>query len=446
MRIDTIIESTLKNSQLKRVRIKVDPAQLLMQNFHMVDSYEGYILEEDGDMIKVLMMNLPDEFDPIQTVDRKHVSDCSGDNTQLITKVLRQLEKEGITTDNPTYQKIRNTTSSDFVDQFLRELGYDDKRLIELYKAISTEPVTEGVASTLKNITGSITKANPQIQAVSKLAGNLAKVPGLVVGRNNIIGRVAKFIDPTSSGFMKTETLLAAANKHQSNSEDALQKGTPVFVGKLPNDILKDAGQSDDITYQISGLIGPRTEEKVPLSLKIDNVYPLPVKERFEVYLDYPDLHNPSKVGIIYLIDNKSGHRYPYPVKVQDLGNRIVVLYDEDAGKLIAADKKLSEIESAKDSLSKTEYQISGELETAFDMYRKAFRNIPELSTEKYDKDFKEIKDKFFPSFKKMGSANTRAALEKYLEPLGRDKSLTETGDATRAIAELKNALKAVLK
>ena len=74
MRIDGLIENTFKNTRLKRVRIKVDPSQMAPYGYEHVTSFEGYVLEENSNTIQVYMLNIPDEFDPVQTVDKKFVT------------------------------------------------------------------------------------------------------------------------------------------------------------------------------------------------------------------------------------------------------------------------------------------------------------------------------------------------------------------------------------
>jgi len=440
MRIDTLIESTLRNSQLKRVRIKVDPAQLLMQNFHMVDSYEGYILEEDGEDIKVFMLNLPDEFDPIQTVNRRHVSACKG-NSQITSKVLAQLEKEGVLPDNPTYQKIKNTTSSDFIDQFLRELGYDDKKLIEFYKSMSLEPVTEGIASKLKDI-GSVVKDIDPLQAVQKTTSGLAKVPGLIVGKDNIIGRVAKFIDPTGSGFMKVDSLLAGASeKYEKSRESNLRKGTPIFFGRLPG--FENAGQSDDIEYQISGMVGQEEKKKIPSSIKIENVYPLSVKNRFEVHLDYPTIYNPQKTGMVYLIHKTTGRiAEEYPVKIQDNKNRIVAVYDKERhdkikkSKPSAGEKLITDI----DTDSARQDIIANLVVNKLSAFMNAIKGV---SWQPRDAEaIISKRDNIVGNITSIGETTGLAALERAIEELMNDKTVTATTNPTAAINRLLEKLK----
>ena len=74
MRIDGLIENTLRNSRLRRVRVKVDPSQLVTQGYENVSSFEGYVLEECGTTVQVYLLNVPKEFDSIQNVNKKHVT------------------------------------------------------------------------------------------------------------------------------------------------------------------------------------------------------------------------------------------------------------------------------------------------------------------------------------------------------------------------------------
>ena len=74
MIIDGLIENTLKNTKLKRVRIKVDPSQLATYGYEHVTSFEGYVLYENNETVQVYMLNVPDQFDSVQTVDKQFVT------------------------------------------------------------------------------------------------------------------------------------------------------------------------------------------------------------------------------------------------------------------------------------------------------------------------------------------------------------------------------------
>lgn len=135
MKIDILLESRLQKSMLKRVRIKVDPTQIGgMHSMEMCSSYEGYVLEEDDTMVKVYLLNIPSEFDNIQTVDKRYVMPVSQELENGKLKILATLEKRGIAKDSPQAHQILQSNTIDFLESFLRQLGYEKDKLIELYR------------------------------------------------------------------------------------------------------------------------------------------------------------------------------------------------------------------------------------------------------------------------------------------------------------------------
>lgn len=314
MRIDTILESTLRNSKLKRVRVKIDPAQLVMQNYHMLDSYEGYVLEENLDTLKVYMLDLPDEFEPVQTVNKSHTEELpGGNNTNIIPRVLKQLEQEGVSCDNPAYQKIQNLHDAEFVDSYLRELGYDDKKLIEFYKKISLNPVYEGVADLIskgKNaIEGGILKGGQAARGLTSSglfkagemgAKGLASIPGLLVGKNNIIGRFAKFLQT-----FDVNELIKASEKYDSKDPTKIKEGSQIFIkfSVGPSKVLPDTRlvRIEGEEYQLSGVVQELHITDTDKSFRISVVHPHAFNSQYSASLSYPEIFNKQRIGQIVL-------------------------------------------------------------------------------------------------------------------------------------------------
>ena len=70
MQYSKVIEEGLKNTSLKRIRVKIDPAVVSKEcDFSKCNGYEGYILEENAGSLKVLVLtpdmtieDIPEEF------------------------------------------------------------------------------------------------------------------------------------------------------------------------------------------------------------------------------------------------------------------------------------------------------------------------------------------------------------------------------------------------
>ena len=137
MKIDVLLEGVLRKSMLKRVRIKVDPTQIEHSNMALCPSYEGYVLEECGEMLKVYVLDLPAEFNPIQNVNKKFITTPSDSRFLLIkNKLLKDVEKMGVASDSPQYGQLSNTDSIDTFEQLLRQAGLDQDKILTLYKDV----------------------------------------------------------------------------------------------------------------------------------------------------------------------------------------------------------------------------------------------------------------------------------------------------------------------
>jgi len=142
MRMDVLMEGVFKKTMLKRVRIKVDPTQIEHSNMALSPSYEGYVLEECGEMLKVYVLDLPSDFNPIQNVNKKFATTVqSAPNnrfSQIKGKLLEGVKRLGIAEDSPQFGQLSNTDSLDSFEQLLRQAGFNDMKLLELYKNIVT--------------------------------------------------------------------------------------------------------------------------------------------------------------------------------------------------------------------------------------------------------------------------------------------------------------------
>lgn len=328
MHIDRLIENTLRNSRLKRVRIKVDPSQLVTHGYEHVSSFEGYVLEESNTSVKVYLMNLPDEFDPVQVVDTKNVTavpeqPLAPNFKTFKQKVLSYLEKNNIQKDNPVFKQIENANNPEFIETYLKELNFDDKKLLALYKnLLCNEAIGDlgEIGSKLKGMAnlGAIQKGaqsfldNPLYKLGHAAAKTIAGTPGFFIGKNNIIGRIAKFIKTLDvNDLLATDKVKLSSAEYERRPE----KDQTVLISfpktlELPKIPKEKYG---DFEYQIKGFIEGSTirEQKVKVT-KLKNLSPAWLDREISVSLDFSILNNKEKTGtlIIDFKDRDTGSRY----------------------------------------------------------------------------------------------------------------------------------------
>jgi len=138
---DFILES-LKKTALKRIRIKVDPAQVSAEaDFSKVDGYEGYVLEEKRSHLRILVLSpemsvedIPVEF--IQAIsDQEHLDSFC----QLKEYVIKTLIKDGTVENDPIIYQITNSNNLDDIERLINQKGYTNDKLAGLYKNFITD-------------------------------------------------------------------------------------------------------------------------------------------------------------------------------------------------------------------------------------------------------------------------------------------------------------------
>ena len=333
MYVDLIIEKTLKESKLKRVRIKVDPSELAIFGYEKVSSFEGYILEEGVSSVRVFMVGIPAGINPIQTVDRQHITPIepcppSPKFFEFKSKILQHLEKEGISKDTPQYQQIQNCNNPEFIDTYLKELKFDDGKIANLYKAIF---LTENImGNIMKGVTGSIMKnklskmANPEDSLGSRIGAGLkeigdnklfklahgttkaaASLPGLVVGKSNIIARVSSFIRS-----LDVNDLIKFKERYPVEG-NKVKKDSIVLIKNLDRSPLKGKIEKEERTHWVIKLYNPQKyNEKV-------------------IYFDYSPLKDPNHGTITYNFEKEEKN----DVKVEVEDNTLILTVKKNIDK-----------------------------------------------------------------------------------------------------------------
>ena len=185
MRIDEFIDAALRRSILKKVRVRVDPRESNF-NLHLSSSYEGYVLEEHDTTVTVYFVNTPAGIEPVQNVQKQHISNVQDTDATLIDKICKVVTTMGIRPNNPVLQQIRNANNAEFLDSYLKQLGFDDKELLQIYKKACM--LTEANDTPTKAI------VDAGIELADRLTGWLADLPKLAVGQNSIFRRLARFL------------------------------------------------------------------------------------------------------------------------------------------------------------------------------------------------------------------------------------------------------------
>jgi len=138
MRFRRILEENIKNTSLRRVRVKVDPGQTGGQSdFTKCTSYEGYILMEGIKTIKILVlepeMSIEDVTpDLIEYIANDESYNCVDD---LKAFIIEQLIKCGRKEGDPLIQNIGNCSELDDIEVFLKQNGYDAEGINEIYRS-----------------------------------------------------------------------------------------------------------------------------------------------------------------------------------------------------------------------------------------------------------------------------------------------------------------------
>lgn len=126
MNFDVIIQENLKKA-LKLVRVKVDPIFSSYENFRNVNSYEGYIIEETPNIIKMMVA---EPSLPVINIPRIAILD---DETLEMFKhfILNEID---VSEEDSLFGQIVNSTCLKDIETFLKQSGYNDVDLINMYR------------------------------------------------------------------------------------------------------------------------------------------------------------------------------------------------------------------------------------------------------------------------------------------------------------------------
>ena len=131
------MENTIKSSQLTRVRLKVDPAFCNGGEIQKYQGYEGYIIAEDGDQVRVYLECGGECTGMVVTVPSSMIDMEQGLSPLeklKITALRTLLQSQKITREHALVQMIVSANSPEALESFLSEAGLTERDLLSIYK------------------------------------------------------------------------------------------------------------------------------------------------------------------------------------------------------------------------------------------------------------------------------------------------------------------------
>jgi hypothetical protein len=135
-KFSNLLEDTFKRSNLRRVRLKVDPAFCKEGEISKFQGYEGFILSEDGVSAK-MYIECMDGSTVIATVPCNMI-DVENSLTKMEKLKLNVLvflkEEKGMKYDSPLVQMVMNSSTVEMLEAFLLNNGCTEKDLLDIYR------------------------------------------------------------------------------------------------------------------------------------------------------------------------------------------------------------------------------------------------------------------------------------------------------------------------
>jgi hypothetical protein len=222
MKFDQIIYENVKKSNLKRVRIKCDPRFTSSENFAFIDSYEGYILEEEDEIVKVMIIKqgMPTFRIPLELTQPETepiIEPCN--LCSFKTFIIEKLQAG-----DPLIEVIKNCQAVEEIESVLIQNNYTPDRVLKIYRQyINGDKTTlsESILDTLKTVGKTAAGAIvPTVKALTIDAGDTAQKINNFSSQlsNGKFSQVAKGIGDSIRGALDA-TKDKALNKLLKNQE-----------------------------------------------------------------------------------------------------------------------------------------------------------------------------------------------------------------------------------
>jgi hypothetical protein len=304
--LNQLIENTLKNIRLRKVRVKSDPSIPPVFGYENVTHFEGYILEECGNKLSVYIINAPPNVDPLQTVSIARIEEIPQPVTlnkphsyeELKTMLLKALLKAGFNEGTPVFNQIKNTNNPEFVKTFLDQAGIKPEELAIFAEASdltsSTTPDKDQIS--LDYTFGKPESKNKKFlksleKGLSIFDKALSTTSELLFDRDkNIIGRLTRFLKT----FDVNDLINLKNLKLKSKDYPVLPyQDVPVYIYGLPT--LKYV-KTEEQKYQIKGKVTGINYTSDGVKYIITNLEP-PIKDLASAMLDFSIINNSTKTG-----------------------------------------------------------------------------------------------------------------------------------------------------
>jgi hypothetical protein len=181
MKFDQIIYENVKKAKLKRVRIKCDPRFTSSENFAFIDSYEGYILEEEDEIVKVMIIKqgMPTFRIPLELTQPETepiIEPCN--LCSFKTFIIEKLQAG-----NPLIEVIKNCQAVEEIESVLIQNNYTPDRVLKIYrqyingdKTTLSESILDTLKTVGKGVGNALLNAGDTAQKIKELVINYHKV------------------------------------------------------------------------------------------------------------------------------------------------------------------------------------------------------------------------------------------------------------------------------
>lgn len=138
MGFHSLLENVLRNTNLRRVRIKTDPSKVRNhEDFKDIEGYEGYILAERAGNLKILVLthDMPIKDLPEEVI--QHIQDEANlDTIEGFKRFVKEylLSTKGKKKNDPVFAQIDNASSIADIEPFLLQAGIKEFELNNLYR------------------------------------------------------------------------------------------------------------------------------------------------------------------------------------------------------------------------------------------------------------------------------------------------------------------------